>query len=151
MNEGESLLSYYNAILGSKKQLKMWIIIFKNKPIEAGFDQESYWGGGNKNEFNIIINIDNNYKPTWCHVFSWCDQERLKIDIREYVISQEKVDLVNTVEYMQNELKQKFIRKQFADFKYISVETPLKTIIITIILLIVLCSIVLGLSLKQNI
>jgi len=114
-----------NAELGHSKQLRMWILIFKNQPFQAALEQRNYWKNGNKNELTLCIGINDAYHVQWAHVFSWTEQERLKIDIRNFVRDQDTLDLNAIVAYMGNEAKKNWVRKQFADFRYLHVPLPL--------------------------
>jgi hypothetical protein len=117
-------LNRFNATMGAKKQVRMLIVIFKNQPLQAGFDQESYWKGGNKNEFIVTIGVNNEFNVEWCHVFSWTEVESLKVNVREFVASQDKLNLEKVVDYMVPQVEEHFIRKPFADFDYLTIEPP---------------------------
>jgi hypothetical protein len=133
-NEAEHLLQILNGELGNKKQVKTFILVYKNQPLEVSNLQEAYWKGGNKNEVVITINIDDNEKPTWCRVFSWSEKEDFKINIRDYVISQEKLDLKKIVNFSSAEISKNFVRKEFSDFEYLEVKLSTSQLIWSIVL-----------------
>ena len=118
-----------NAELGKQKQIRMWILIFKNQPLQAAIEQRNSWKNGNKNELTLCIGVDNSYKVQWANVFSWTEEERLKIDIRNFVLEQDTLDLNEVVAYMGNESQRRWVRKEFADFRYLSVPLPLWTVL----------------------
>lgn len=132
-------LEYLNSTLGPKKQVRVFIIGFKDKPIQAGFDQQTYWKGGNKNEMVITIGSSGDGDVQWCHVFSWSEKEDLKIDIRQKIMEQKKLDLVDFVDWLYPELDKRFIRKRFRDFDYLTVQPPLWYVIITILAVAGMC------------
>lgn len=121
----EHRLQIVNAEIGNKKQVKIFILIFRNKSMEAKNLQEAYWKGGNKNEVVIPINIDDTGKPTWCIPFSWSEKEGFKIDIRNFVLEQEKLDLISIINFSEKKILENYERKEFADFEYL--EVPLTT------------------------
>jgi hypothetical protein len=123
---GEALrkLNNWNAKLGAPCQVRMLILIFQDQPLQAGFDQESYWKGGNKNEFVVTIGVDKNNRVQWCHPFSWTEVEGLKIDVRQHVVEQEQLNLEELVDWMVPQVQKRFERKQFADFDYLTIEPP---------------------------
>jgi len=132
--EADHLLSFWNAKLGRQKKLRMWMLVFVDKPLQAGLDQEAYWKGGNKNEFVLTVGVDSEGSVQWAHPFSWTDVESLKVDVRNYVAEQDTIDLIATANYMKVELEEKFVKKDFADFDYLTVEPPLWTIVLTFFL-----------------
>lgn len=118
----------YNA---GRLQLNVLVLLWRNKPYGTALWQERYWQGGNKNELVICASIDDSDKVQWAHVFSWTKEERLKVDIRDYVRNQSKIDLLGLVHYLQKELPGRWVRREFAEFKYLAVELPWWAIIIT--------------------
>lgn len=128
------LLNFWNAKLGASRQVRILILMFKNQPLQAGLDQESYWKGGNKNEFVITIGVNDNNEIQWCHPFSWTEVEQLKVETRNYIVSQKNLNLHNVVSYIVPEIQKKWIRKQFSDFSYISVDPPLWAVILVLFL-----------------
>lgn len=123
-----------NAELGVSKQVRMWILVYNDLSLQTAIDQESYWQGGNKNEFVVCIGTNDKKEVTWCYVFSWSESERLKIDVRQFVQSQSKLDLSEVARYTADEAEKQFVRKQFVDFNYLSVEPPTWAVVTTYII-----------------
>lgn len=113
-----------NGYMGRSQQLRVWVLLFKNQPRDAGHLQEALWVGANKNEFVITIGVDNQYNVEWSHVFSWTEAERLKIDTRYYVEEQESLDLVALADWLKPRLRKQWDRREFAEFDYLKVEPP---------------------------
>ena len=118
----EHKLQILNGKLGHKKQVKVFILVYKNQPLHTANIQENYWKGGNKNEVIIPIGIDDNEKPTWCMPFSWSEKEEFKINIRNFVVSQDKLDLSSIVDYSYNQIEKGFVRRKFSEFEYLQVD-----------------------------
>ena len=115
-------LQYLNGALGTKKQVRVFVLLFPNQPVTAGLLQESYWCGGNKNEFIVAIGTDKDRNVTWCYPFSWTKSEKLKIDVKNYVQSQKKLSLDSLADYMLPQISGNFQRLHFKDFDYLTVE-----------------------------
>lgn len=135
----ERLLQIANARLGRPKQVKMFILLYRNQPLEAALYQEALWKGGNKNEFVLCIGVDNSDRPQWAKAFSWSEAERLKVDAREFVgqtfiDARRELDLTSVVDWMFVEVRKQFVRKPFADFDYLSVDPPLWGVIVAYLL-----------------
>lgn len=122
---------WVNGKLGMNKQLRVWVLIYENKPYRAGQLQEALWKRGNKNEFIISIGLDKDGNVQWCYPFSWTEVEILKIETRNFVRDMEKLDLSKLADFLYKELNEKFVRKPFADFDYLTVEPPLWSVIVT--------------------
>lgn len=133
----EEKFHYLNGKLGPSKQLRVWILIFRDKALSIGKLQEAYWKGGNKNEFVVTIGLDKQNNVSWCYPFSWTDVQELKIETRNYVVEQKVLNLMNLSDFLYKELESKWIRKQFKDFSYLTVEPPLWGLIVAFLLQIV--------------
>ena len=55
----------------------------------------------------------------------------LRDDVKEFVLSQRQLDLVSLVNWLGPQIEQRFVRKHFRDFDYLSVEPPIWAIIVT--------------------
>lgn len=130
----ERAFSIINAKLGKPKEVRVWIVVFTNKPIEAGFAQENYWKSGNKNEFICTIGINKAKEVQWAHIFSWSEAESLKIETRDFITAQKKLDLIKLSDWLGPQIQEKFKRKHFSDFNYLTVEPPTWMIVLTFIL-----------------
>ena len=134
ISEVEDRFHFLNGNLGPKKQLRVWVLLFKNKPLSTALSQEAYWIGGQKNEFVVCIGVDDSLEVQWCYPFSWTEVHELKINTRNFVIDQKKLDLISLSEYLYSELGKKWKRKEFKDFDYLTVEPPLWALITAFIL-----------------
>ncbi len=132
----DALLTRLNAKLGRTKQVRVWLLLFVGKPLAAGLEQEAYWTHGNKNEFVVTIGLNADYTVAWCHVFTWMKDYSLKIDTREKVLEQEgkPVDLVALMPWLSENIEKRFVRRQFAEFSYLTVEPPLWMVLLTFFL-----------------
>lgn len=119
----EKTLTEANARLGSIKQVRIFILMFPNQPLQAGLLQQQLWKNGNKNEVVVCIGTNGN-KVTWVYPFAW-DNERLLVDLREDVASNKSVDMINIVNTINKLVETKFSRKHFKDFDYIQVDPPM--------------------------
>lgn len=133
--EASQRLRFFNAHLGSMKQVHMMVLVFHNKSIEAATWQEAHWGNGNKNEFILCIG-EREGKVDWAKVISWTEVEDLKVRVarRARELGAQGLNLVPIIDMMADEVKKSYIRKQFADFSYIKVEPTTKAIIWTFII-----------------
>jgi hypothetical protein len=125
-------LQQYNARLGTVKQVHMMILVFKDKPVSSYQAQEAYWKGGNKNEFTLCIGLKNN-KTEWVKVISWTEADDLKKAVEVQVKSM-PFDLLKISDYMADQIRAKYVRKQFKDFSYITVEPTTRALIWTFVL-----------------
>lgn len=134
--KANDLLNKVNAKLGAKKKVRILMLIFKNKSIEAGFLQESYWKRGNKNEIVITIGVDNNYEVLWSYPFSWTEAQTLVIETRDFIIEQKKLDLVAIVEWLSPQVNSQpqFIRRDFRTFDYLKVDIPIWGIVLIFVI-----------------
>lgn len=131
-----------NSLIASKKQLKTYFLVFKNKTRKAAMMQERHWGGGNKNEAVICIGVDNNNKITWSNVFSWSTESKFKIEIRNHIESKKQLNdstFKEIIEYSNNNLNANFKRREFKEFNYLTIEPSTGAIWTVFILVFLAC------------
>lgn len=137
-NKAEKYMQILNAELGPKKQLKAFILIFKNKTKQSGIMQEAYWQGGNKNEFVLTIGVNDNNEIQWVHPFTWAEHSIVKIETREFVLNQKNLNLYELSNFLYKELDDNFVRKQFSEFNYITIEPSASSIVWSMVILIII-------------
>ena len=121
-----------NARLGPTQELKAFLFIYLDQPLEAGIKQEHYFKGGNKNEMIITIGVDTTGRPQWCYPISWTEKHDNEIVIRDWVMAQDTLNIVELTQVMNTELHD-FKRKNFEDFSYLKVELTKGQLIIIFI------------------
>lgn len=124
-------IKYLNGLLGPKKQVKVFVLVFQNQPVDAALYQEWLWSGGNKNEFVVCVGIDKQRNVKWCKTISWTTSELLKVNVKSFVQKQRKLDLQALAYYMQVQIDKQFVRRQFKEFSYLTVEPPLWAVLLT--------------------
>lgn len=122
--DAEQSLRIANAKLGHPKQAKVFILVFQDQPMAAGIAQESLWKRGNKNEMVITIGTDASGVVQWCYPFSWTEVEELKIELRDQISGMGQLNLSHVVDLTVPLMWEKWERKRFRDFSYLTVEPP---------------------------
>lgn len=122
--KAERAFELINSKLGKPKKVRVWVVIFKNKPRQAGHEQQCYWQGGNKNELIITIGVNKQNEVQWSYVFGWTKSELLKIQTRDFISEQKKLNLVNLSEWLIPKINEQFVRRDFTEFSYLTVEPP---------------------------
>lgn len=129
-------LKHLNGALGHSKQVCVFLLVFKNQPLEAAFKQEAYWKGANMNEFVICIGINDDREVQWGKVISWTTNEHLKIDVTNMLNQQKRLDLSSIVDQIHPMIADGFQRRDFQEFNYLTVEPPTWAIVLTYVLVI---------------
>lgn len=132
--EANKELVRQNALLGPRsadgyaKAVRMWILLYNNSQSDDdALDQENLWKGGNKNEFTLCIGLDSKYHANWAYVISWTDAQKVKIDVRDFVMHEfddKPIDLNKVVAYMSERCRDDFLRKHSAEFSYLTIRPP---------------------------
>lgn len=125
---GDKELTEMNARIGRKKQCRVWLLVFDDEPLQTGYDQEAYWQGGNKNEVVICVGRGKDGLE-WVYCFSWTPRKELLLEIQDKVMLTRKLDIPALVQWLEPTLEEKFERKRFREFSYLSVEPPTWAII----------------------
>ena len=132
-NDAQAELHYWNGLLGPRAQCRIWILVYDYPTNQAGLTQEALWKGGNKNELVVTIGIDTDSTVIWCYPFTWSEVQVLPVNIRTFVEAQGKLNLMDVVNYVGTESKDKFVRKEFEDFEYLEVQPPTWTVVTSFI------------------
>ena len=119
-------VAFYNGKYGRVKERIIWILVFRNQPIDAAFAQQSYWQNGNKNELVVCVGVDQAFKTQWAYVFSWAENEKMKLEIADMILA-EKDKLLDTPA-VADKVHQLSLgawkRKHFKEFNYLSAAIP---------------------------
>ena len=75
-----------NGKFGVSNQLRLWVLVFDNKPSTIAQYQENYWVKGNKNELVICIGKKGN-QIQWSHAFSWATSDALTAEVKVMVMN----------------------------------------------------------------
>ena len=122
--------------MGRIKQIRFFLILLgPGTSVSDGLRQEAFWKGGNKNELNVVLGVSKEGKPEWAHVFSWTPVESLKVDIREAVF--ETKSLAELTTKIVSLAEEKWVRKSFSEFSYLTVNPPKHAIYFTFFLAVV--------------
>ncbi len=121
---------YLNGDLGPLNKVKVFTLLFKNKPIDIAYTQEAYWDGGNQNELVVCIGIDDSLNITWVKPFSWCDNKRIIVDTREDVANLKSFKEDEILSIYTNNINNFFKYKSFKDFNYLTFEPTVNQIVL---------------------
>ena len=134
-------LSIFNAKQGRIKEIRVWLLIFKDQPIEAAYAQQNYWINGNMNEYVICVGVDSKNNLKWSHVFSWCDRSEINVAARNFINQElnKPFNPVDTVNWVKDNVPRMWQRKDFEkDFDYLAVDPPTWAIVTCFLLTILL-------------
>lgn len=142
-------LMHWNAVLGAPKEVKLFVLVFRNKGREYGQLQEWYWKGGNMNEVVVCLGLDDANRVQWCHPMSWGTDHVLQATIRQHVETRDTLDLLGFSRWLGPVVQEHFVRRDFAEFDYLTVEPPTWAVVTTYVLTLVI-SVLLGVFAVQN-
>ncbi len=125
---------YLNGLLGHKKEVRLFVLVFKNQPIEAALYQEAHWSGANMNEFVICIGVDNSRNVKWCKILSWTRCETLKAEVKDFVQQQKKLNLRDVADFTKDKVEKEFKIRNFKEFSYLTVDPPTWMVVLTYVL-----------------
>lgn len=119
----EQRISKFNARYGKEKQVRVHVLVFRNESMDVANLQERHWGNGKKNELNVCIGIEND-RIVWAQVFSWCEQEDMKAELRNALEGLPRPDPTAIADLIEKAVLDKWERKHFADFRYLPIDLP---------------------------
>jgi hypothetical protein len=134
----ERKLAVLNARLGELKHVRVFILVFNDKSVDAGHLQERYWQGGNKNEFVICVGLSEDKEVKWVYDFSWTEVEETKIETREFMLANESFDLNSLIDFTEQEINSKWIMRDFHKFDMLTIDPSMTAVFWIFFLTIVL-------------
>ncbi len=143
------LWQYINGYYGNTKQFRAYVLFFKNKPHSIVQKQKSYWEGGNKNEFVMCFGLDSENNIQWVDAFSWSDKKDLEVNFRDFYLQKNKVNLTELGEWIKPNVSRYWVRKNFSDFDYITIELS-NTQIIWLFVIVLLFNIIMSIFIINN-
>jgi hypothetical protein len=124
--------SHLNGKLGPKKKVRIFFLFFKNQPPLAASMQEAYWDGGNDNELVVCVGMNSkNAQIEWVRPFTWSPSRRIIPEVREEIMKIGKFKPLEISEAVENSVVEHYVRKDFKEFSYLSVDPPTWTIWVT--------------------
>lgn len=115
------IFRYINAMKGKKNEFRTYVLFFNYDEFDKSELQKSYWQNGNKNEFIVCLGMKGD-SVAWTNSFSWCDMPKLEVKTRNYFINNPKLDLKEYGTWLNNNIDENWVRKEFDDFNYIDIE-----------------------------
>lgn len=134
----QTKFEYLNGNMGPKNKVKLFVLLFKNKPIDIAFKQEAYWDGGNQNELVVCIGLNDKLKIDWVKPFSWCDNKRIIVDTREDISKLRTFKPDSIYSICESNINKYFHYKSFKDFNYLTFEPTIGQLLFVYILTIII-------------
>ena len=120
----KKMFEYFNGANGPTRKIRLYILLYHNKSIDIAVKQKNYWVGGNKNEMVVCIGLDKNTgKLDWVYPFSWSENKRVSVDIREDVMDMETLNFTKLYHILDESTKT-FTYRDFKQFNYLSIDPP---------------------------
>lgn len=122
-DSAKKLFSYFNGYYGPKRKMRLYVLLFQDKPIDVAIKQKYYWDGGNKNEMVICMNLDRTGHMDWVYPFSWATNKRIGIDIREDLMNLKRFDFKQVYSVIETSTES-FHYRDFKEFEYLTIDPP---------------------------
>lgn len=120
----KKMFEYFNGSYGPKRKIRVYVLLFNNKPMDVAIKQKNYWDGGNKNEVVICIDVDRNSgKINWVYPFTWGENKRISIDLREDIADLDTLNFTSMY-HIVDKATEGFTYRDFKQFDYLSVDPP---------------------------
>lgn len=122
----QTMFEYFNGHYGKQNKVKLFILLFYDRPFSISSDQEAYWDGGNQNELVICIGLSRATKEIqWVKPFSWTNEKRVLVDCREDIAELKVFDPVSVYQVIEKAVGKKDMHRNFKeDFYYLTIEIP---------------------------
>lgn len=135
---------WLNTTMGGMKKVRLWVLMYRNQPAEIAEMQKVYWKNGNKNEFIIMLNVDDNYNLTWFDIMTWSEKEDTKILVRNYIapLRGKRLDnqtMTNFAVFLQDTIQKSYLKPSFKKYSYLNIPPSMTAIVISWIIVLLVC------------
>lgn len=113
---------YYDYLNTFSDRYRVYVLYFKNKPVNTAFEQKKHWQGGNDNELVICVGLDAKNTVKWVEPFSWSKSPIVEAKIRTYFSHDLGFDLAKLYPQLSQWMRKDWKKRDFHDFDYIEVE-----------------------------
>lgn len=121
----ETLFQYINGHFGPINKVKLFVLLFYNQPYDITYKQEAFWDGGNQNELVVNISMDpKTRKIQWVRAFSWSDNKRIIVDLREDISNLRTFQPAQVYNVIVKSLNGDLHKDFQKDFNYLQVDLP---------------------------
>ena len=142
---------WLNTTMGGYKKVRIWVLVFVEQPEKAGEMQEMYWKNGNKNEFIVMFGMTKEGDVMWHRVTSWTKKEAIKIEVRDEIVLNlmrgdsgysgkiSETDMIQFAKFLGDKVRHGYVKPDFREYNYLSVEPSLTGIIVAYSIVLMLC------------
>lgn len=135
---------WLNTTMGGFKKVRLWVLIYKNQSADIAELQKVYWKNGNKNEFIIMLGVNDQYNLDWFDIMSWTEKEDTKIIVRNYLadLRGNKLDTVTMHKFsiwLTDFIQKSYVKPSFEKYSYMTVPPSWTAIIISYIIVLLVC------------
>jgi len=95
------------------------LILTKNKPQEYAEAVSTFWGGGNKNDAILIINMNDLDEITWVQVYSLTENSLFQVSLRDDILLLKKFDIDKILDKFSSNIKNHYKRMEMKNFEYL--------------------------------
>lgn len=116
------MFEYFDGYYGPRRKMRVFVLLFFNRPYQVALKQKDYWINGNKNEIVICIDVNKTTgEINWVYPFSWTENKRIAIDLREDIANMKNLNFTNLYHVVEKST-QTFKYRDFSKFDYLSVD-----------------------------
>lgn len=108
--------------LGPLKQANVVIVFVKSADPQFATALRAAWLGGKKNDVLVVIGAPSYPAVEWVRVISWTDKELFKVELRDELFFQKKIDRTAMLDSIESNIKKSFVRKKMRDFEYLKAD-----------------------------
>lgn len=74
-----------NGKFGPTNEMRLWVLVYENKPMSITEQQKNYWVRGNMNELVVCIGKKGN-EIQWADAFSWALSDELTVEVKNRIL-----------------------------------------------------------------
>jgi hypothetical protein len=110
-----------NAVVGSKRQADVAVVLVDNVSREWFFALEEKWLGGKKNDVIVVIGLNAGGKADWVETMAWVTDPLFKVRLRDDIMRPDvnTLDPKEVLPIIRKNVLDSYHRKPMADYEYL--------------------------------
>lgn len=152
IKEWDDLLSEKHKAWGYKNKANVMLVFVKDPDFLVGMSFKNYWLQGKQNDLVVVVGLDeNNNDMIWTDVFSWTENELLKLKLKDDLLALKSVEdkeaFLNVIDKHIVDFKYRDMEK---DFKYLEVDIKPDSYWLILVIIFAIGASVIGIIWKQR-
>lgn len=118
-----------------KKECNAILVVVKNQPFEFAEALYMFWGGGNKNDAILIININDSNAITWVESYAMTESSIFQVSLKDDIKKLKDFNVDKVLDVYSYNIMNRYQRMEMKNFEYLkyNVEPSFTALVVALV------------------